>query len=138
MFEFFCYFFWNFHPRAEFERNAGLKFFFLFFGLSIPVLAKNNAGKRFFSFLTFFFLFFLEFSCTDRIGTEFGSNFYFFHIFGLSHPILAKNNAGKGFFNFLNFFSYLFRNFLARDKYERNSWLNFFLSLSRPISFRFG
>ena len=45
-FNFFAIFFRNFLPRAEDERNSGLKFFSLFLGLSRPVLAKNNAGKR--------------------------------------------------------------------------------------------
>ena len=57
IFEFFCYFFQNFLPRVVYEWNSGLNFFFLLFGLSHPVLAKNNAGKRFFNFLNFFAIF---------------------------------------------------------------------------------
>ena len=33
-------------------------FVFTFFGLSHPVLAKNNAGKRFYNFSNFFTIFF--------------------------------------------------------------------------------
>ena len=33
-------------------------FFFVVLGQSHPVLAKNNAGKRFFNFLNFFAIFF--------------------------------------------------------------------------------
>ena len=58
IFEFFCYFFWNFLAGVAYERNSGLKFFSPFLGLSHPVLAKNNAGKRFFNFWNFFPIFF--------------------------------------------------------------------------------
>ena len=67
---FFCYFFRNFLPRAEHERNSGLKDFSRFLGLSHPVLAKINAGKRFVSFLNFFAIFFgifLLWSCMNGI-----------------------------------------------------------------------
>ena len=57
-FEFFCYFFRNFLPRAEYERNSGQKVFPCFLSLSHHVLAKNNGGKSFFNFLIFFFYFF--------------------------------------------------------------------------------
>ena len=50
-------FFFKFLARVEYDRNSGLKFFFLFFGLSNPVLAKNNPGKRFFNFLISFSIF---------------------------------------------------------------------------------
>jgi len=55
---FFSNFFWSFLSRIEYERNSGLNFFFLFLGLSHPVLAKYNAGKGFFNFLNFFAIFF--------------------------------------------------------------------------------
>ena len=85
-----------------------------------------------------FLLFFWEFSCTGRLWTEFGTNFFFsfsqpplsrfwifwnflgrvgleqnlgqnlFFFLGLSHPVLAKNNTGKRFFNFWNFFAIFF------------------------------
>ena len=45
---FFFYFSRNFLTRVENERNSGQNFFSLFFHLSHPVLAKNNAGKTFF------------------------------------------------------------------------------------------
>ena len=56
-FEFFCFFFWNFFAGVEVERNSGLKFFSPFLGLSHPILAKNNDGKRFFIILNFFAIF---------------------------------------------------------------------------------
>ena len=58
MFWIFCNFYWNFLAGVEYERNSGLKFFSPFLGLSNPVLARNNAGKRFFKFFEFFAIFF--------------------------------------------------------------------------------
>src|SRR6266571_2947242 len=58
IFRIFYNFFRNFLARVEYERNSGLKFCFLFFGLSHSVLAKNIAGARFYSFLNFFTIFF--------------------------------------------------------------------------------
>ena len=57
----FCYFFRNCLARAEYERNSELKFWSLFLGLSHPLLAKNNAGNRFFNFLNIFAIFFGNF-----------------------------------------------------------------------------
>ena len=74
---FFLLFFWNFLAQVGYEQNSGVKFFSLFLGLSHPVLAKYNAGKRFFNFLIFF-LFFSKFSCPGRVWTEFGTKFSFF------------------------------------------------------------
>ena len=58
IFQFFYYFFRNFLARVEYERNSRLKFFSPFLGLSHLVLAKNNAGKRSFNFLTFYAILF--------------------------------------------------------------------------------
>ena len=58
---FLQYLFRNFLASVKYERNSGLKFFSLFFGLSHPVLAKNNAGKRFFIFSIFLLFFFWNF-----------------------------------------------------------------------------
>ena len=55
---YFPIYFENFFARVENERNSGLNFFSLFLGLFHPVLANNNAGKRFLNFLNFFAIFF--------------------------------------------------------------------------------
>ena len=81
----FFYFFRNFLARVEYERNSGEKFYFLFFSLSPPDLAKNNAGKRFYNFLNFF-LFFSEFFCPGRVWTEFWSKI----LFSLFQPISSR------------------------------------------------
>jgi len=84
-----------------YERNSGLKFFSRFLGLSLPVLAKNNTGKRFFNFLIFL-LFLWNFLA--RVVYERNLVLKFLsHFLGLSYPVLAKNNTRKWFFNFLIF-----------------------------------
>ena len=55
---FLLFFFCNFHALVGNEQSSGLKIFSLFLDLSHPVLAKNNARKRFFNFLNFFAIFF--------------------------------------------------------------------------------
>ena len=50
----FLLFFRNFLSRVEYKRNSRVKFCFHFFGLSPPVLAKNNARKKVYNFLNFF------------------------------------------------------------------------------------
>ena len=79
-FQFFWYCFRNFLPRAEYERNSGLKVFSLFFSLSHPDLASNNAKKWFFNFLNFFAIiseFSLEFSSPGWVWTELGTKSLF-------------------------------------------------------------
>ena len=99
-------FFWNFLPRAEYERNSGQKVFSRFLSLSHQFLAKNNGGKSFFNFLIFF-LFFWKFLARVEYEQNLGLKFFCL-FFGLSHPVLATKNAGKRFFNFLNFFAIFF------------------------------
>ena len=105
----------------EFVSN----FFFLFLGISQPVLAKNNAVMGFFNFLNFFAIFFQNLHA--RVEKERNSELKFYSLFlGLSHPVLAKNTSGKRFFKFLNFLAIFFGIFFARVEYERNSGLKFF------------
>ena len=115
----FLLFFQNFLARVEYERNLGVNFFFLFLGLSHPVFAKNNAGKRFFNFLNFFAIFFgilLHGSSVSRIWDY---NF-FFPFLGQSNLILPRNNARKRFLNFLNFFAIFFGIFLPGSSVNGN------------------
>ena len=92
---------------VKYERNSGIKFFFLFLGLSHPVLANSNVGKRFFIILNFFAIFFQNF--LNRVGYERNSGLKYFYLFlGLSHLVLGRNNTGKRFFNFFNFFAIFF------------------------------
>ena len=96
---------------VEYELNSGLKFFSPFLGVFPPVLAKNNAGKRFFKFFEIFRNFFGNF--LNRVEFERNSGLKFLSLFpSLSHPVLARNNAGKRFFIFLNFFPIFFGIFL--------------------------
>ena len=109
---FFAIFFRNFLAGVEYERNSGLKFFFPFLGLSHPVLAKNNAGKRFFRFFKTLCNFFPNFLSQVEYERNWGLKF-FSPFLGLSHPVLAKSNAGRRFFIFLNFFAIFFAIFLT-------------------------
>ena len=133
---FFFYFFQNFLARVECELNSGLKFFFLFFSLSHPVLAKNKAGETFFSFLNFFTVFFLNFLVCVEYERNPGLKFFSLFL-GLSHPVFAKNNARKRFFNILNFFAILLE-FSCPGRVWTVFGTKIFFSLSRPISSRFG
>ena len=86
----------NFRAGVQYERNSGLNFFSPFLGLSHPILAKNNAGKRFFEFFCYFFRNFLAWVQYQRnSGLK-----YFSPFLGPSHPFLLGNNAEKRFFNF--------------------------------------
>jgi len=58
IFTIFLLFFSKFLALVEYERNSVLKFFSRFLGLSLPVLAKNNARKRFLNFLNLVSIFF--------------------------------------------------------------------------------
>ena len=134
IFWFFLLLFWNFLPRAVYEQNSGLKFFSHFRGLSDPVLAKNNAGTRFFNFFNFFAIFFGIFFPRPS-KNENRDNFFFLSFPAYLLPVLAKSNFGNRFFNFLIFYNIFFWNFLALVGYKQNSRLKFFslfLGLSNP------
>ena len=97
--------------RFDYKRNLGIKFFSRFLGLSHPVLAKNNAGKRFFSFFEFFCYFFRNF--LSRVEYDRNSGLKFFTLFlSLFQPVLDRNNAGINFYIFLYFFAIFFGIFL--------------------------
>ena len=58
--------------------------FFLFLGISQPILAWNEAIMVFFNLLNFFAIF-LEFSITHWVGTERNDNFYFLYLSAYSN-----------------------------------------------------
>ena len=105
----FWIFFRNILARDKYERNSGVKFCFHFFGLSHPVWAKNNAGKRFYNFLNFFTIFFSEFSFLGRVWTEFWSEILLF-----------------------------FSKFSCTGRVWTEFWSKILFSLFRPISSCFG
>ena len=112
--------------------EIGTKIFFLFFGLSTAVLAKNNSGKRFFNFLTFFSIFFRIFLPGSSMNGIWDKIFFFSFLASL-YPYLIDIMPEL---SFLIFFFYFCRNFLAQAECEWNSGLNFFslfLVLSRPV-----
>ena len=87
----FLLFFSEFSCLGWVWTEFGTKFFFFFFSLSHPILAKNNAGKRFFNY------FFRNFLALVEYERNSGLKFFFFLFFDPSHPVLAKNNVGKSF-----------------------------------------
>ena len=125
---FFFYFFWNFLARFEYERNSGENFFSLFLGLSHPILAKNNAGNRFFNFFNFFAIFFGIFFPRLSINGIRDKNF-FLSVSAYLIPFWPKITPESGFLIFL-IFCYFFRNFLPQAEFERKLGQFFFLSFS--------
>ena len=118
-FDFFC----NIHARVEQERNLGIKFIFLFLGLSQPGFDRNNARIMFLK-LRIVLLFFLN--ILDRVGREQNSGRKFFSLFlGLSHPCLDRNTEGMMFLNFFAIFSLNFRARVVQGMVFFN-FLNFF------------
>ena len=136
MFEFFCYFFRNFLARVEYEGNSGLNFFSHFLGLSHPVLAKNNAGKRFFNFWNFFPIFFGIVLPGLSINGILGKNFFItFSVYLI--PFWLTIMQGRGFLIFW-IFSLIFSEFSCPAWVGTEFRTKIFFSLSRPISSRFG
>ena len=72
----FLPFFWNFLSRLGKEWNGTIIFIFLVCILFQPILARKEFIMVFFNFLNFFVIF-LEFSITHRVGTKRNDNFYF-------------------------------------------------------------
>ena len=99
----FCYFIWNFLAWVKNERKSGIKFFSLFLSLSHPILAQNNAGKWFLIFWIFLLFFFLEFSCSGRVGTEFGTKFFFLSFSAYLIPFRLKIMLERSFLVFRTF-----------------------------------
>ena len=131
---FFFYVFRNF-PALVVWTEFGTKFFFsLSQPISSPVLAKHNAGKGYLIFWIFFSIFFRIFlpgSSTNGIRDKF---FFFSFLASLSLFRIMLDRGFLIFWFFLLFFS----------EYSCPGWVwtefgtKIFLSLSQPISTRFG
>ena len=67
----------------------------------------------------------MEFSCSGRVWTEFGTEIFIFSFLAHLIPFWLKIMLER-VFKIFEFFCYFFRNFLARVEHERNSGLNFF------------
>ena len=133
---FFLFFFWNFLSRIEYERNSGLKLFFLIFGLSHSVLAKNNAGMRFFNFRNFFAIFFGTFLLGSSMNGIRDKN-CFFSFSAYVIPIWLKIMPEWGFL-ILWIFLLFFSEFSCLGRQWTEFRTKMFSSLSRPISSCFG
>ena len=131
---FFAIFLGIFLPWSSMNGIRDSKCFSLLFGLSLPVLAKNNAGKRFYNFLNFFTIFFRIFFPGSSMNGILEWNFVFTFSAYLI-PFWLKIMPGGCFIIFW-FFLQFFRIFLTRVEYERNSVVKFcfhFFGLSHPV-----
>ena len=130
----FFLFFSEFSFPGQEWTEFGTKIFVLTFSANfIPFWLKNNAGKEVFSFFCYFFRTFLA-----RVEFERNTGLKFFSLFlGLSHPVFAKNNTKKRFLNFFIFLLF-FWEFSCMGRIWTEFGTKIFLSLSRPISSRFG
>ena len=128
--EFFYYFFGNFIARVEYERNFGVKFYFLFFRLS-GVLAKNTVGKRFYNFLNFFAIFFEIFlhgpSKNGIVEQNFDLTFSAYLI-----PYCLKIMPERGFTIFWIFMLF-FSEFSCTGRVWTEFWSKILFSLFRTI-----
>ena len=83
------------------------QFFFLFFGLSRPSMAKNDVRMKFFFFFFSFKKFFFE--CSSSIWAEMMlDRIFFFLFFDLSWPSSTRNDARMKFFYFFLFYFIFF------------------------------
>ena len=76
-----------------------VKFCFHFLSLSRPVLAKNNAGKRFYNFLNFFTIFFGIFLPGSSMNGILELNFVL-NFSAYLDPFWQKIMLGRGFIVF--------------------------------------
>ena len=116
------------------NRISGKNIFFSFSANPIPFWLKILLKKGFLIF-GIFLLFFSEFSCPNRVRTEYETRIFFSLSRSISSRFGKKNNAGKSFF--LIFWNYLL--FFSKFSSPVRVWTEFgtkifslFLSLSRP------
>ena len=133
---FFTFVFRNFLARVEYERNSGVKFCFHFFGLSHPVLAKNNCGKRFYNFLNFFSMFFGIFLPGSSMNGILELNFVL-NFSAYLDPFWQQTMLGRGFIIFWIFLLY-FLEFYFPGRVWMKFWSKILFSFFRSISSRFG
>ena len=116
--------------------NSGLKFFSRFLGLSHPVSAKTNAGKRFFCFLNFFAIIFGIFLPGSSMNGIRDQNFFLSFSVNLV-PYWLKIIPIIGFLIFWIFLLF-FSEFSCSGRVRTKFGTKICFSLSRPISSRFG
>ena len=120
-FEIFCYFFGIAYSRSSRNPSERLFLFFLFLGLSNPILAWKEAMMVFPNFLNFFGILYYG------MGRNASEGFFFSFFLNLSQPILAWKEPMMLFSNFLNFFA-IFLEFSIPGRVEthRNDYFYFF------------
>jgi len=132
----FLLFFSEFSSPDRVWTEFGTKIFFLFFGLTHTVLAKNNSGKRFYKFLNFFTIFFRIFFPGSSMNGFRDYNF-FFSVSVYLIPFWLKILPGRGFIIFWIFLLF-FSEFSSPDRLWTEFGTKIFFSLFSPISSRFG
>ena len=132
----FLLFFSEFSSPGRVWTKIGTNFFFsLFFGLSTPVLAKSNSGKRFFNFLIFFTIFFgifLLWLGKNRIQDQ----IFFLSFSAYLNPFWQKIMPERGFlifWIFLLFFSEFSSPGRVGTKIGTNFVFSLFFGLSTPV-----
>ena len=137
IFRVFLKFFSEFFCPSYVWTEFVIKFFSLSFSAYlIPVLAKNNTGKRFYNFLNFFTIFFGIFLPGSSMNWILEWNFVFTFSAYLI-PFWLKIMPGGGFIIFW-FFLQFFSNFSCPGRAWTEFWSKILFSLFRPILSRFG
>ena len=133
---FLSIFFGIFLPWSSINGIRDENFFFLFFGLSLLVLAKDNAGKGFFKFLNFFAFFFQNFLPRIVYERNSGLKIFFFYFSAYLTPFWLKIMLERGFLIFWIFLLF-FSEFSSPGRVRTEFGTKFFFSLCPPISSRF-
>ena len=132
---FFTIFLGIFLPESSINGIQDEFFFFLFFGLSCPVLAKNIAGMRFFNFLILFFLFFRN-CLLGSIMNGIREENFFLAFSAYLIPFWLKIMPERGFLIF-----WIFLLFFSQFSFPGGVWMEvgiiIFLYLSLHLSTRF-
>ena len=136
IFRIFLLFFSEFSCTGRVWRYSWVKFCFQFFGLSPPVLAKNNAGRRYYYYLNFLEIFFGIFFPGSSMNGILEQNFIFsFSAYLL--PFWLKITPGRGFIIFWIFLLF-FSEFSIPDRVWTGFWSKILFSLFWLISSRLG
>ena len=133
---FFTILFGIFLPGSSMNEILEKKFCFHFFGLSPPVLAKNNAWRRFYYYLNFFIISFGIFFPGSRMNEIPEKNFLFTFLVYLIQFGL-KIMPGIGFIIFSNFLLF-FSEFSCPGRLWTEFWSKILFSLFWFISSRLG
>ena len=132
----FLAFFFGISLHGSSMNGIQVKNFFFSFSAYLILFWLKIMLERVFLISWIFLRFFLKFSGSGRVWTEFVTKIISLFL-GLYYPVLAKNNAGKGFSNFLNFLTFFFSEFPCTGRVWTEFRNKLFFSLSIPLPTRF-